>query len=131
MSVKDFEQYIRQGESSNQSKAARIHVEHGRQDLRNRSLRIHACETPASKVQDEPSEIEIKVRNEPIYSLGLQELAVVKAIEANDTATLDQLTAVFGKSRSTIRRIVEALKEKGVLDLEGARKTGRWVLKNC
>lgn len=98
-------------------------------DLRNRTLHIHAGETAASKVQDEPIEIEIKVQNEPINSLGLQELAVVKAIEANDTVTLDQLTAVLGKSRSTVKRIVEALKEKGVLDREGARKTGRWVLK--
>ena len=55
------------------------------------SLHILAGETAASKVQDEP-----------INSLGLQELAVVKAIEADDTVTLDR---------------------------EGARKTGRWVLK--
>lgn len=55
------------------------------------SLHIHVGETVASKVQDEP-----------INSLGLQELAVVKAIEANDTVALDW---------------------------EGARKTGRWVLK--
>lgn len=118
MSVKVFEQYIRQGEASNQSKAVRIDVEHGRTDLRNRTLHILAGETAASKVQDEP-----------IKSLGLQELAVVKTIEADDTVTLDQLTAVLGKSRSAINRIIEALKEKGVLDREGARKTGRWVLK--
>ncbi|MGM9764007.1 MAG: winged helix-turn-helix transcriptional regulator [Candidatus Cryptobacteroides sp.] len=43
--------------------------------------------------------------------------------------TLDELAVSLGKSRSTIKRIVDALKTKGVLDREGARKNGRWVLK--
>lgn len=87
-------------------------------DLRNRTLHIRANELAESKVQ-----------NEPINSLSLQELAVVKAIEANDTITLDQIAVVLGKSRSTVKRIVNSLKEKGLLDREGARKTGRWILK--
>jgi len=56
-------------------------------------------------------------------------LAAVKAIEANDTITLDQIAVVLGKSRSTVKRIVNSLKEKGLLDREGARKTGRWIQK--
>ena len=60
---------------------------------------------------------------------SLQELAAVKAIEANGTITLDQIAVVLGKSRSTVKRIVNSLKEKGLLDREGARKTGRWILK--
>lgn len=87
-------------------------------DLRNRTLHIRANEFAESKGQDEP-----------INSLSLQELAVVKAIEANDTITLDQIAVVLGKSRSTVKRIVNSLKEKGLLDREGARKTGRWILK--
>lgn len=87
-------------------------------DLRNRTLHIRANELAESKVQ-----------NEPINSLSLQELAVVKAIEANDTITLDQIAVVLGKSRSTVKRIVNSLKEKGLLDREGARKTGRWIQK--
>jgi len=57
-------------------------------------------------------------------------LAIVKTIEANDTITLDQIAVVLGKSRSTVKRIVNSLKEKGLLDREGgARKTGRWIQK--
>lgn len=87
-------------------------------DLRNRTLHIRSNELAESKGQDEP-----------INSLSLQELAVVKAIEANDTITLDQIAVVLGKSRSTVKRIVNSLKEKGLLDREGARKTGRWIQK--
>jgi len=46
-------------------------------------------------------------------------LAIVKTIEANDTITLDQIAVVLGKSRSTVKRIVNSLKEKGLLDREG------------
>lgn len=87
-------------------------------DLRNRTLHIRAKELSESKVQ-----------NEPINPLGLQELAVVKDVDNNDSITLDQLAAVLGKSRSPVKRIVDSLKEKGILDREGARKNGRWVLK--
>ncbi len=91
-------------------------------DLRNRTLHIRAGEI-------EPIKAEIKAQNEPLNSLGLQELAVVKAIADNDTITLDQLAVVLGKSRSTVKRIVDTLKDKGVLDRDGARKNGRWILK--
>ncbi len=43
--------------------------------------------------------------------------------------TLDQLAVVLGKSRSTVKRIVNTLKDKGVLNRDGARKNGRWILK--
>lgn len=42
-------------------------------------------------------------------------MAVVKAVEANDTITLNQIAVVLGKSRSTVKRIVNSLKEKGLL----------------
>ncbi len=98
-------------------------------DLRNRTLHIRAGEVADLKVQNEPIKAEIKAQFEPLNSLDLQELAVVKAIADNDTITLDRLAVVLGKSRSTVKRIVDNLKGKGILDREGARKTGRWILK--
>lgn len=92
-------------------------------DLRNRTLHIDA-----KKVQNELIETKIKVQNEPINNLSLQELAVVNAITENPSITLDQLAATFGKSRSTVKRTVETLKEKEILRREGARKNGRWIL---
>lgn len=99
-------------------------------DLRNRTLHIRAGEVEELKVQSEVAEAKIKVQNEPINSLSLQELAVVKAISDDDNITLDQLSASLGKSRSTVKRVVDTLKGKGVLDREGARKNGRWILKS-
>lgn len=99
-------------------------------DLRNRTLHIRAGEIEELKVQSEVAEAKIKVQNEPINSLSLQELAVVKAISDDDNITLDQLSASLGKSRSTVKRVVDTLKGKGVLDREGARKNGRWILKS-
>ena len=110
-------------------------------DLRNRTLHIRAVELGNLKVHDEPIKSEIKVQNEPINSLAdaqatlsmtlsLQELAVTKAIAANTSVTLDQLASLTGKSRSTVKRIVGVLKDKGILDREGARKNGRWILKS-
>lgn len=99
-------------------------------DLRNRTLHIRAGEIEKLKVQSEVAEAKIKVQNEPINSLSLQELAVVKAISDDDNITLDQLSASLGKSRSTVKRVVDTLKGKGVLDREGARKNGRWILKS-
>ncbi len=98
-------------------------------DLRNRTLHIRSGEIEDLKVQNEPIKSEIKVQDEPINSLSLQELAVVKAIEANTDITLDQLAVSLDKSRSTIKRIVDVLKNKGVLEREGARKNGRWIIR--
>lgn len=99
-------------------------------DLRNRTLHIRAGEIEELKVQTELAQTKIKVQNEPINSLSLQELAVVKAISDDNDITLDQLSVALGKSRSTIKRVVDTLKDKGVLDREGARKNGRWILKS-
>lgn len=99
-------------------------------DLRNRTLHIRAEDNADLKVQNEPGKSEIKVQNGPINSLGLAELALVKAISANNSITLDQLANTLGKSRSTVKRIIESLKEKGILTREGARKNGKWILKD-
>ncbi len=88
-------------------------------DLRNRTLHIHNGEIES---------INAKVQDKPLNFIGLQELAIIKAIADNNAITIEQLAVVIGKSRSTVKRIVDTLKDKGLLNREGARKNGRWIL---
>lgn len=88
-------------------------------DLRNRTLHISYGGSE-----------EVKTQNKSLETLDMQELAIVKAVKENGTVTIDQLAGALGKSRSTIKRVVDTLKSKGILEREGARKNGRWILRN-
>lgn len=90
-----------------------------RSDLRNRTLHISFGESK-----------DVETQNKSLDTLDLQELAIVKAIKENETITIDQIADKLGKSRSTIKRVIDTLKSKGILEREGARKNGRWILRS-
>lgn len=64
-----------------------------------------------------------------ISKLTKTEQAVLSYIENNNQVTIDKITSVVGKSKSTINRTIKSLKAKGVLTRTGSDKTGFWNVK--
>ena len=89
-------------------------------DLRNRTLHIKADG--------------LKVRNEPLNNLtgkaSLTEIAVLQLIAENPSVKIEEMAANTKKSRSTIKRAIDRLREKGVIERTGAKKNGSWKILN-
>ena len=89
-------------------------------DLRNRTLHIKV---------DGP-----KVRNEPLNNLtekaSLTEIAVLQLIAENPSVKIEEMAADTKKSRSTIKRAIDRLREKGIIERTGAKKNGSWKILN-
>ena len=89
-------------------------------DLRNRTLHIKADG--------------LKVRNEPLNNLtekaSLTEIAVLQLIAENPSVKIEEMSANTKKSRSTIKRAIDRLREKGIIERTGAKKNGSWKILN-
>ena len=59
----------------------------------------------------------------------LTEKAILKYLYENPTAKQAAVAAALGKSLRTVKNEMIALQEKGLLEREGAKKNGRWILK--
>ena len=100
-------------------------------DLRNRTLHIKA---DGLKVRNEPLKSNLKVQNEPLNNLtgkaSLTEIAVLQFIEENPSVKIEEMAANTKKSRSTIKRAIDRLREKGIIERAGAKKNGSWKILN-
>lgn len=89
-------------------------------DLRNRTLHIKADG--------------LKVRNEPLNNLtgkvSFTEIAVLQLIAENPSVKIEEIAANTKKSRSTIKRAIDRLREKGIIERTGAKKNGSWKILN-
>ena len=89
-------------------------------DLRNRTLHIKADG--------------LTVRNEPLNNLtgkaSLTEIAVLQLIAKNPSVKIEEMAANTKKSRSTIKRAIDRLREKGIIERTGAKKNGSWKILN-
>ena len=101
-------------------------------DLRNRTLHIKA---DGLKVRNEPLKSNLKVQNEPLNNLtgkaSLTEIAVLQLIAENPSVKIEEMAANTKKSRSTIKRAIDRLREKGIIERTGAKKNGSWKILNC
>lgn len=59
-------------------------------------------------------------------SLSPDELAVVGYMAIHPSATYESVAATTGFSRAKVGRIIQSLREKGVLVRDGSRKSGLW-----
>ena len=100
-------------------------------DLRNRTLHIKA---DGLKVRNEPLKHDLKVQNEPLNNLtekaSLTEIAVLQLIAENPSVKIEEMSANTKKSRSTIKRAIDRLREKGIIERTGAKKNGSWKILN-
>lgn len=96
-------------------------------DLRNRTLHIRWQEPLR---QNDVSE-EAKPQNDVLeMSMSLKELAVVRLISSDSQISIAAIAAKTGMSRSTIDRIIAALKKKSILIREGAKNNATWKVNN-
>lgn len=94
-------------------------------DLRNRTLHIKAD-------KNEPLNTDLKVQNGPLNHLAgkvsLVEMAVLQLIADNPSIKIEDIATNTKKSRSTIKRAIDRLREKGIIERSGAKKNGSWKI---
>lgn len=61
-------------------------------------------------------------------NLSDSENKVFSEIKKNNAVTIEELIKLAGISEPTVNRCLKSLKEKGVLDREGSKKTGSWKI---
>ena len=61
-------------------------------------------------------------------SCTLEEIAVLRVVQTNPTATQNQIAATIGKSERTVKSITVSLQEKGILRRVGGKRDGRWEI---
>jgi len=81
-----------------------------------------------SAINIEKSKAQIN-RNYCGINCGLNEIAVIDFLMENPQASQKEISEAVGKSLRSVQTAIANLKKAGVLDREGSRKTGRWVVK--
>lgn len=61
-------------------------------------------------------------------TLSEEEKMMLDCIMNNPNITFDELIVELSKSRSTIKRIINRLRETGIISRDGSKKTGTWVV---
>jgi predicted HTH transcriptional regulator len=88
--------------------------------LRNRDLQISL-----SKSANAPSP---KCQNDTL-DCTLEELAIAKLLKENGKAKQDNIAHHIGKSIRTVKRIMSAMSEKGIISRENGKRNGIWIVK--
>ncbi|MCL1876065.1 MAG: putative DNA binding domain-containing protein [Synergistaceae bacterium] len=60
---------------------------------------------------------------------ALSEIAILNYLRENPNATQVDAAKAISKSRRAVQETIAELKEKGLLEREGAKKNGRWIVK--
>ena len=58
----------------------------------------------------------------------LEEIAILRVVLSNPTATQKQMAAEIGKSERTVKSITVTLQEKGILQRVGGKRDGKWEI---
>lgn len=58
----------------------------------------------------------------------LEEIAILRIVLSNPTATQKQMAAEIGKSERTVKSITVTLQEKGILQRVGGKRDGKWEI---
>ncbi len=53
---------------------------------------------------------------------------MLNALKDNLLATQKELAAAIGKSERTVRRLIVSMQEKGLIEREGSRRNGKWII---
>lgn len=95
-------------------------------DFRNRTLHIRwdaaKPQSGVSKRQNDVSETSLSAQ------LSLKEMAVIRQIQDNPNISITDIAANTRLSKSTIDRVIRALKDKGLLTRIGAKNNATWLI---
>ena len=95
-------------------------------DLRNRTLHIR---WDAAKPQSEASKHQNDVLKTSLPAMpSLKEMAVIQQIQDNPNISITDIAVNTRLSKSTIDRVIRALKEKGLLTRIGAKNNATWLI---
>jgi predicted HTH transcriptional regulator len=90
----------------------------------------YSFDTQIDKVQDVNVIVPYGTINGTIYgTISEFHERLIKAISDNPAITYDNLAALLSMPRRTVSREMKKLQEIGILEREGSRKNGRWLLK--
>jgi len=93
-------------------------------DLKNRYLHIdYVAESATLSAKDNVS----KCQNGTL-KLSLEELAIIKVLKNNPSATQKYIAEETGKSERTIKRRTVEMQEKGLISRENGKRNGRWIV---
>ena len=59
----------------------------------------------------------------------MEEMAVLRLLQANPEAKQEDIAKHIGKSLSTVKRLTPSLIERGLLQRENGKRNGKWVVK--
>ena len=76
----------------------------------------------------ESSELQVKVPENDTLKLSDKECVVFELIKSDLSINTDQIVEKTGFGRATVMRAIKVLKEKGLVDRNGSKKTGSWEL---
>lgn len=95
-------------------------------DLRKRTLHIR---WDGAKPQNEVPKPQNDVLKTSLSSmLSLKDMAVIRQIQNNPNISITAIAANTRLSKSTIDRVIRALKEKGLLTRTGAKNNATWII---
>lgn len=95
-------------------------------DLRNRTLHIR---WDVTKPQSEVAKRQNDVWGTSLSALlSLKEMAVIRQIQDNPNLSITAIASNTRLSKSTIDRIIRALKGKGLLTRIGAKNNATWLI---
>ena len=89
-------------------------------ELRNRNLLIQSIQSD--------SNIFPKGQNDTL-NLSLEEVAIVKLLKKNKFAKQSDLALSINKSERTVKRIMDSLKEKNIVERRNGKRNGYWEVK--
>lgn len=79
--------------------------------------------------KEDPNKHPIKDPNkDPNKNINLTEEKIIDEISKNKHITIKELSNIIGIHERNIRKNIEKLKNKGMIERKGSRKTGYWVI---
>ena len=98
-------------------------------DLRNRTLHIRWNEPLRHNGISEETKRQNDVLETSLQSkFSLKEMSVIRQFEDNPKMSITDIAAKTRFSKSTIDRVIRALKEKGLLTRTGAKNNATWLI---
>ena len=89
-------------------------------ELRNRNLLVESIQSDIS--------LSPKCQNDTL-NLSLEEFAIVKHLRENKFVKQSELALLINKSDRTVKRIMDSLKEKNVIERKNGKRNGYWEVK--
>ena len=89
-------------------------------ELRNRNLLVESIQSDIS--------LSPKGQNDTL-KLSLEEFAIIKHLRENKFVKQSELALLINKSDRTVKRIMDSLKEKNVIERKNGKRNGYWEVK--